>query len=1010
MTKFLNIDLDTNLNGENASDQLVSSQKAVKTYVDGKVANVLPSQSGNNGKVLITDGSSTSWNTVGNSGDIIPFATSTSAADATEKEVSIPTITSLKVGQLILVQPTITSTVANSTIKLNDFTAYPMRYGAAAITTSTDSVVWTANYPALWRFDGTYWQFISHGLDNNTTYSVFSNIVDAGKYTAGIGTYAITRYSIIAQKADMTWEKITATTSTYSTGTSKSVNTRGFILNQLKYYGTTAILANGALSAASVMYNSAASIDLRYSTNCGAVTTGGVWGEGAYIYLVGTIGSDGLFYFDTTKWWTSVLPSSNDGKLYIRIGHTLKTTSNNVDYFYTMAFYSDRPIFYHNGTKLCEYKIADNKQDALVSGTNIKTINSTSLLGSGDISITGLPSQTSQSGKYLTTNGTTASWASIPNTLPSQTGHSGEFLTTNGTDASWSGVDYENLVNKPSTTQASTVTLATVATSGSYNDLTNRPTIPTTTSSVTSGSTAALTSGGAYTNLVTSVAAGTTANKINVTKAGSTSTITVDNVANATTASKLGSTTVGGTTTPIYLNNGTPTALNYTIAKSVPSDAKFTDTTYSSGTGITVDSSNNINHSNSVTAGTAGTSSATSGSTLSVPYVTYDAQGHVTASGTHTHTITGFLTSSDIDQTYDGTSTNAQSGVAVKSAIDSAISSVYKPAGSVAFASLPTLSSSIKGNVYNVTDSFTTTSDFVEGAGHTYPAGTNVVCINTTGSTYKWDVLAGFVDLSGYQTLLSSSNKLNADYISDGTTNKTVTATEKSTWSGKQDALVSGTNIKTINSTSLLGSGDITITGLPSQTSQSGKYLTTNGTTASWADVPTEIPSQTGNSGKYLTTNGTVVSWATVDTLPSQSGNSGKYLTTNGTAASWGEISEYTENEVETLWDSITPSTITLTFSASMYNIYTFTIDGVEYDAYYSPHNIDLLEGTHTLSAEGEGNVFTINDTSMGDLSNCTFTISGTTVTFTNSTYTYTGTTSDTFYINASYSGGGGVH
>ena len=53
-----------------------------------------------------------------------------------------------------------------------------------------------------------------------------------------------------------------------------------------------------------------------------------------------------------------------------------------------------------------------------------------------------------------------------------------------------------------------------------------------------------------------------------------------------------------------------------------------------------------LNHDNSITAGTAGTSSATSGSTLAVPYVTYDAQGHITATGTHTHTVTGFLTSS----------------------------------------------------------------------------------------------------------------------------------------------------------------------------------------------------------------------------------------------------------------------------------------------------------------------------------------------------------------------------
>lgn len=39
------------------------------------------------------------------------------------------------------------------------------------------------------------------------------------------------------------------------------------------------------------------------------------------------------------------------------------------------------------------------------------------------------------------------------------------------------------------------------------------------------------------------------------------------------------------------------------------------------------------------------------------------------------------------------------------------------------------------------------------------------------------------------QAAITSSNKLSADLISDGTTNKTVTATEKSTWNGKQDAI-----------------------------------------------------------------------------------------------------------------------------------------------------------------------------------------------------------------------------
>ena len=47
------------------------------------------------------------------------------------------------------------------------------------------------------------------------------------------------------------------------------------------------------------------------------------------------------------------------------------------------------------------------------------------------------------------------------------------------------------------------------------------------------------------------------------------------------------------------------------------------------------------------------------------------------------------------------------------------------------------------------------------------------------------------------------------------------------------------------------------------------------------------LPSQAGQSGKYLTTNGTVPSWAEVQSLPSQTGKAGLYLQTDGTDASW---------------------------------------------------------------------------------------------------------------------------
>lgn len=50
------------------------------------------------------------------------------------------------------------------------------------------------------------------------------------------------------------------------------------------------------------------------------------------------------------------------------------------------------------------------------------------------------------------------------------------------------------------------------------------------------------------------------------------------------------------------------------------------------------------------------------------------------------------------------------------------------------------------------------------------------------------------------------------------------------------------------------------------------------------------IPSQTGNSGEFLTTNGTVMSWAAIREVPDPTGSAGKYLTTDGSVQSWGTI------------------------------------------------------------------------------------------------------------------------
>lgn len=101
------------------------------------------------------------------------------------------------------------------------------------------------------------------------------------------------------------------------------------------------------------------------------------------------------------------------------------------------------------------------------------------------------------------------------------------------------------------------------------------------------------------------------------------------------------------------------------------------DTKYSAGTGLSLGTNNVINHSNSVTAGTIGSTSATSGTTIAVPYATYDAQGHITGKGTHNHTL-GAAAAKAVDTSIatGSTSANLPTSAAVATAISTAMSDV----------------------------------------------------------------------------------------------------------------------------------------------------------------------------------------------------------------------------------------------------------------------------------------------------------------------------------------------
>ena len=138
----------------------------------------------------------------------------------------------------------------------------------------------------------------------------------------------------------------------------------------------------------------------------------------------------------------------------------------------------------------------------------------------------------------------------------------------------------------------------------------------------------------------------------------------------------------------------------------------------------------------------------------------------------------------------------------------------------------------INGNALLALNCPQTGSSYV---GFRYWSGINVVAPRpTTNGNYFIPVNV----TDGTNTVTANNNgTLNISTLLPDVSNFVTNSSLATILADYQPLLVSGTNIKTINNNSILGSGNLTLDGLPSQTGQAGKFLTTNGTDASWADA-----------------------------------------------------------------------------------------------------------------------------------------------------------------------------
>lgn len=207
-----------------------------------------------------------------------------------------------------------TSTVAPS-LNVNNTGAYGIKYGTGTVASkASSSYTGYAGNTIYYVFDGEYWVWV-----NRSTYQSNTDVEPGRLYGSCYmtGDVPLFRNTICGMTAAGRIESIVTSS---STATDKTRNTHGFMPGRWYYNSSTtatSVAANTAITSNILwlLYTSAY-IDCQYSLNSGKTLT-----ANKPLYLVCTLGNDGLLYLEAT-WWTQTLPTSADGKIYIDIGNT----------------------------------------------------------------------------------------------------------------------------------------------------------------------------------------------------------------------------------------------------------------------------------------------------------------------------------------------------------------------------------------------------------------------------------------------------------------------------------------------------------------------------------------------------------------------------------------------------------------------------------------------------------------------------------------------------------------
>lgn len=274
----------------------------------------------------------------------IPYGVVDSTSTSTAYTATVPGITELVDGTIMLLKNSVVTSAAGFTININGLGAKPSYNNMATGNPTTptnptqDTTIFNINYTMLFIYDSTLvsggcW-ICYRGYDNNTNTIGYQVRTNSSTLKAKSKFY---RYRLLFTSADHQYWIPANTSSSTNATSSRTVNQDKIDpFGPITYYGTTtAIEANANVTAAQLWQQYTLTLGYSFNRTGAALTLS----YPKNVYVKCTPQTDGSAIIDPDNPIAQALPSTEDGKIYILLGRAYSAIA--------IELLLDHPVYYY---------------------------------------------------------------------------------------------------------------------------------------------------------------------------------------------------------------------------------------------------------------------------------------------------------------------------------------------------------------------------------------------------------------------------------------------------------------------------------------------------------------------------------------------------------------------------------------------------------------------------------------------------------------------------------------